>query len=95
MFDHEALERIEASLKRLETKMSALDDAITALTAAVQAAVTEMASIPGQITAAVNAAIAAGATPAQLQALSQLSSDLQGRVNDLNSAVAAAPKPAA
>lgn len=96
------LDTIIATLNRMVTQMSALDDAIaklqtddTALTSVVQAAVTEIQSIPGQITAAVNAALAQGATPQQLAGLTQLSADLEARANDLNAALQNAPKPAA
>lgn len=76
--------------------MAALDDAITALqaevandTTVIQSADTLINGIAAQITAAVNAALAAGATPAQLTALSTLTSTLVANDTSLANAVAA------
>lgn len=97
------LATIEKLLKKLMIlvkgeilEMAALDDAITALqaevandTTVIQSADTLINGIAAQITAAVNAALAAGATPAQLTALSTLTSTLVANDTSLANAVAA------
>lgn len=99
----ERLNRIEKLLQKLLTftqgeilEMAALDDAITALTAEVandtnviSAADTLINGISAQITAAVNAALAAGATPAQLAALTAVTTTLTNNDASLAAAVAA------
>jgi|HubBroStandDraft_3_1064219.scaffolds.fasta_scaffold30695_7 hypothetical protein len=77
-------------------EMAALDDAITALQAEVSndtnvisAADTLINGISAQITAAVNAALAAGATPAQLAALTAVTTTLAANDTSLAAAVAA------
>ena len=85
--------------------MTALDDAITSLKAAVAANTSEIASartliqgIGSQITNAVAAALAAGATAAQLAELSSLgttlASDDAGLASDVVANTPAAPPPA-
>src|ERR1035437_10121356 len=73
------LARMEAALARIETKMKTLQDNLDAVIADVTAentvidgAITFIASVPGLIQTAVDAALAQGATPAQLQALTDL-----------------------
>jgi transposase len=86
--------------------MAALDDQIAQLTAdvaaeagAVQSAVTMLSGIGALISDAVAAALAAGATPAQLQALSEANLAIATQTRQLADAVAAnappAPPPAA
>jgi hypothetical protein len=80
-----------------ETKdMAALDDDIAQLqndliadTSAENSAITLIQAIPGMITTAVNAALAAGATPAQLAALKTLSATLEANTGNLAAAVVA------
>jgi hypothetical protein len=91
--DRHLLREILDKLTSMETKMSQMDDDITALQASVASentviasAVTLMNGISAQITAAVNAALAAGATPAQLQAVT----DLKTAVDTNQAALAAA-----
>ena len=76
--------------------MSALDDAITALTAQVNAATTVEASasafingVPKLIADAVAQAQAAGATPAQLQAITDLGTKLTAASGPLQAALTA------
>ena len=91
--DRHLLREILDKLTSMETKMSQMDDDITALQASVASentviasAVTLMNGISAQITGAVNAALAAGATPAQLQAMT----DLKTAVDTNQAALAAA-----
>jgi hypothetical protein len=90
------------SLKRnQETRMSALDDAITDLTAKVtaltsvdEAAVTLIDGIAAEIQAAVDKAVAAGASAEQLAALNDLSAKMDSDTTSLGRAVAAnTPQP--
>lgn len=81
--------------------MAQLDDQITALTAQVQADTTVIGSavklingIAAQIQAAVQAALAAGATAAQLKALNDLQTQLKTNDDSLAAAVAANTPPA-
>jgi hypothetical protein len=102
----EQLDRIECSIKFLGEQMAALDDALTALTAKVTAedtvidsAVTLIQGIPALISAAVTAALAQGATPAQLQAITDLGTTITAKSDALAAAVtantpAAPPTPA-
>jgi chromosome segregation ATPase len=92
----EKLNHILHRLEELERKMSKLDDSITALTTEVANLTTVDASaealiagIPALIQTAVNTALAAGATPAQLQALSDLTASLQKNDATLAAAVVA------
>ncbi len=82
------------TLKELSTNMAALDDAITQLqndvtqdTAVETSAVTLIKGIPGLIATAVATAQAAGATPAQLQALTDLGTTLTANATALAAAV--------
>lgn len=97
--DHERLEskvdRALQFLQLLREHMAKLDDEIAKLTGDVAAennviasAITLINGIQGQIQAAVSAALAAGATPAQLQALSDLDTSLTGQSSALAAAVA-------
>jgi uncharacterized coiled-coil protein SlyX len=85
---------------RLERKMAELDDKIAALTADVAALTTVVESadaalngIGDMIATAVAQALAAGATPAQLQALTDLESTLTATTASLAAAVAANTQP--
>lgn len=76
--------------------MSQLDDRIAQLqtdvaneTTVTQSAVTLLTSIPQLIEDAVAKAVAQGATPAQLQALTDLQSGLEKNATDLAAAVTA------
>ena len=76
--------------------MAALDDAITQLTAQVSAsttvessAVTFINGVPALIAIAVAAAQAAGATPAELQSLTDLGTALQNSAAPLAAAITA------
>jgi hypothetical protein len=96
-------EALLAILHRLEAKMSALDDAIAQLqqevaqnTSVTDSAVALISNIPTLINTAVQEALAAGATPAQLQAITDLSAKLDAESTKLGTAVTAntpAPPP--
>ena len=90
------LKRILTKLTRLEIKMAALDDQIAVLTADVTAedtvidsAVTLINGIPALIKDAVDKALAAGATPAQLQSLTDLGTTMTAKSQALAAAVTA------
>ena len=99
-----ALADIQARLATIEQKedklMSAVDDAVAALQAddatlktkldTLSAAVTGFAA---QLAAALAAAANAGATPAQLQALTDLHASLQSDIATVDTAIAAVPAP--
>ena len=102
--DH-MLSLITQTAAQEQKDMTALDDAITSLKAAVAANTSEIASartliqgIGSQITNAVAAALAAGATAAQLAELSSLgttlASDDAGLASDVVANTPAAPAPA-
>lgn len=87
---------IAAEFKHLGDRMSALDDAIAdlttkiaALTAVDESAAVLIGGIGGQITAAVDKALAAGATPEQLAAMTDLSAKLESETTSMAAAVAA------
>jgi hypothetical protein len=104
--------RIEAMFAQIlanqtmeQTAMAALDDDLTALQAQIAtdatveaSAVTLIQGIAGQVAAATAAALAAGATPAQLATLTGLTTSLAANDTALAAAVAAntpaAPTPA-
>lgn len=95
--DAGALQQILHKLEQQGTIMSQVDDAITALQASVanlttvdQSAITLIQGIGAQIQAAVDAALAQGATPAQLQSLTDLKSAIDAQDDALASAVSAA-----
>lgn len=78
--------------------MAQMDDEIAQLTAdvtaergAVDSATQLINGISAKVDAAVAAALAAGATPAQLQALTDLSASVKTQTSDLSAAVAANP----
>ncbi len=90
------LDTIIAKLDAMETKMAALDDAIVALQGDVATLTTVDASavaliqgFAAQLAAAIAAAQAAGATPAQLQSLTDLHTGIVANDQALAAAVAA------
>jgi hypothetical protein len=91
-----SLAQLLAGIARLENKMAALDDQITALTAQVKAntdvensALVLIQGFSARLDAAVAAALAAGATPAQLQALTDLGTAIKTSDDALAAAVTA------
>jgi hypothetical protein len=83
-------------LEKIPKNMSQLDDSIATLTSTVAAQTTEVHSaaalirgIPDLIAAAVAKAIAAGATPEQLQAITDLGTALTANTAELTDAVVA------
>jgi DNA anti-recombination protein RmuC len=85
------LERVE---KQMATSSNALDAAIAQLTSQVstlttqsQAIVTYLQGVPALITAAVNAALAAGATPTELTEITNLSGQVQSDTTSMASAL--------
>lgn len=89
-------EKIDLFEQLLRAFMSQLDDQIQALTDAVAqettvnaSAITLINGIPGLIADAIAKATAAGATPAQLQALSDLQAKVTSSSTDLAAAVMA------
>lgn len=94
----EKLGQILTTLLRLESKMSQMDDEVaqlqtdvTALRGVEDSAIALINGIAQKIADAVAAALAAGATPAQLQAVSDLSTAVKTDATDLAAAVAANP----
>ena len=88
--------QLEGLITRMEKAMSQLDDDIAALTAEVAhltsvdaSAEALIAGIPQLITDAVNKALAAGATPQQLQALTDLTTAIKDQDDKLAAAVTA------
>lgn len=93
---HFKLDCILLSLERLGAKMSQMDDEITQLTADVAAertvvdsAVKALTGIPALVQKAVDDALAAGATPAQLQSLTDLHAAVTQQATDLANAIPA------
>lgn len=102
--DELALLRAGITQLRQEIRMSGtLDQEIQTLTTQVQsntdataAAVAAISGIPAMIQTAVDAALAAGATPAQLQAITDLGNTIASNASSLGAAVTAntqAPAP--
>ncbi len=89
------LDTVIAMLQKEKIAMSKLDDQIAALTAKVAAlktvedsAVTLITGIPAMIAKAVSDALAAGATPEQLQAITDLGAALDANAAPLAAALA-------
>lgn len=83
-------------MAQLDTDIAQLQADVTALTTVVASATALINGIAGQIAAAVAAAQAAGATPTELQALTDLHTALSAEVTNLGTAVTAntvAPTP--
>ena len=92
--------QILALLNKGATLMTAMDDKLTELTADVAAegnvinsAVAALNGIQQMITDAVNAALAAGATPEQLQSVSDLAAAVTAQSAALAAAIPATPPP--
>jgi ABC-type transporter Mla MlaB component len=102
---HVFVEKIAAAvaailIPAMEAKMSALDDAITQLQSDVanlttvdQSAMALITGFATQLAAAVAAAAAAGASPAQLQSLTDLHTAIVAQDTSLAAAVAAGTPP--
>jgi uncharacterized coiled-coil protein SlyX len=92
------LQQVLSATINLEYDMAQIDDEITALTAdvaaeqgAVDSAVALLNGIAQKIADAVAAALAAGATPAQLQAITDAKTAIEAQTASLSAAVAANP----
>jgi len=90
------LDKILGELRRMSTSVNALDNEITALQQAVanettvdQSAIALLNGIPALIQNAVNAALAAGATQAELAALTALQTTISNNATGLAAAVTA------
>jgi len=73
----------------LDAKISALQAAVSRDTVVEQSAITLLAGLKTQLDAAIAAAAAAGATPEELQALTDLSATLDSNATGLSEAGAA------
>jgi hypothetical protein len=73
----------------LDTEIAALQSAVENETTVDQSAVTLINGIPGMIQTAVNAALAAGATSAELAALTALQTTIANNASSLAAAVSA------
>ncbi len=73
----------------LDAKIAALQASVTNDTAVEQSAITLLAGLKTQLDAAIAAAAAAGATPAELQSLTDLSASIDSNATALAAAVAA------
>lgn len=73
----------------LDTEITQLQADVTAETNATQAAVTLLNGLSAQLAAALAAAAAAGATPAQLQAITDVSTAIEAQTGALAKAVTA------
>lgn len=86
---------IRLEIKNMADSVQAAIDQLTAdvaaETAANQSAITLIQGFAAQLAAAVAAAQAAGATPAQLQALTDLAAGVESNTTQLAAAVAAVP----
>lgn len=77
----------------LDDKIAVLTTDVTAETTVVDSAVTLINGIPKLIADAVETALAAGATPAQLQAITDVQTTIEKKSSELAAAVAANTKP--
>jgi uncharacterized coiled-coil protein SlyX len=96
------LSELNEKIERIKEHMSALDDKIAALTTEVannttveKSALALINGFAAQLQTAVQAALAAGATDAQLKALTDLQSSLSANDTELSAAVAANTPPPA
>ena len=80
-------------MSKLDDEIAQLQKDVSGLTGVVQSAEALIGGIQGQIDAAVQAALAAGATQPQLQALTDLSAALEAQAAGLAQAVAAGTPP--
>jgi uncharacterized protein (DUF342 family) len=97
---NKTLARVEAALARIETKMKTLQDNldvviadVTAENTVIDGAIKFIESVPGLIKTAVDAALAQGATPAQLQSLTDLGTAITAKKDALAAALAAPGTP--
>jgi hypothetical protein len=74
-------------MAQIDTDIAALQTAVAAETTATQSAITLISGIQAQIQNAVDAALAAGATPAELSSITDLTTTLQAQTSALSSAV--------
>lgn len=79
----------------LAAEITQLQTDVTALTAEVTTANTTIGTFATQLAAALAAATGAGATPEQLQALTDLHTAITGATASLDSTIAANPLPVA
>ena len=75
----------------IDAAVSTLQGTVAQLTSAVGDIVTLVTKLSGQLTAAIAAAQAAGATPQELQALADLNTTIVTQAQALANAVAAVP----
>lgn len=91
-------EKIMSDITNLDAGLATVQADVTAEDSIIDGAVTLIQGIGGQISAAVAAALAAGATPTQLAALNALKADVEAKTAVLAAAVVAgtpgAPTPA-
>jgi hypothetical protein len=90
------LSTIQQGIEEIKIKMSVLDDKIATLTqdvtdenTIIDSAITLISGIPKLISDAVAVAIAAGATPAQLQGLTDLATSIEAKKTSLAAAISA------
>jgi hypothetical protein len=81
--------KVDAMASALDQKITDLQTAVTAEDTVIDSAVTLIKGIPSLIQDAINQALAAGATAAQLQALTDLKTTMDTKANDLAQAVTA------
>lgn len=100
--DRHLLRDILDKLTSMETKMTQMDDDITALQASVtqentviDGAVALINGFSARLQAAIDAATAAGATPAQMQAVTDLKTAVDTKGSELAAAVTANTPPPA
>jgi hypothetical protein len=84
-----ALKQEVQTMSQVDDDLSELKDDVAELTTVDQSAIALINGIQGQIAAAVAAAQAAGATPAQLQSLSDLHTAISAQKDAMAAAVAA------
>ena len=89
MFYRSIFKRLEKAMSALDDKITTLQADVTALTTTDQSAIALINGISAQIAAAVAAAQAAGATPAQLQSLTDLDTAIKTQQTGLAAAVTA------
>ncbi len=81
------------STSQLDAAIQSAQAAATKNTDTEDSAIIVLNSIPAMIKAAVDAALAAGATPAQLQAINDVAAKLTAKSADLAAAIAANTTP--
>lgn len=81
--------KVRFTMSQLDDKIQALTTAVTSENTVIESAVTLLNGIVQRIADAVAAALAAGATPEQLQALTDLNASVTTETTSLAAAVAA------